>query len=290
VTPDLAQAVVFLTALDPARDAFTFQYFQERQDAAVAAAHPHGTLAGLASTLARANEHGAGIFVTVNQTDGAGRTAENIVALRSLFIDCDRPRVRPLALPPSLSVQTSSGRGHHYWLLRPGEPLGAFRSAQARLAAFYGSDPTVTDLGRVLRLPGFFNVKHDPFLVQLVRCRPELRYTIADIVASHPVESHSTPDLVTDPPNDTHPSCAEALYRRWTKRAPFSTGTRNRVAFRLALEGFLSGLDGALVDAEVRAFCERCGISREADAVLRSARKIAARGLRHSSPPSSRRG
>lgn len=283
MTPDLEQAAAFLKALDPARDAFTFQYFQERQDAAVRAAHPHGTLAVLAPMLAHANALGAGIFVTVNQTDGAGRSAENILALRSLFIDCDRPRVRPLALPPSFSVQTSPGRGHHYWLLTPGEPLAAFRSAQARLAAFYGSDPTVTDLGRVLRLPGFFNMKREPFLVQLVRCRPELRYPMADVVASHPVEPHGTPDVITDRPTDARP-CAEALYRRWTRRAPFSSGTRNRVAFRLALEGFIGGLDGALVDAEVRAYCERCGISCEAATVLRSARKIAARGLRHSSP------
>lgn len=282
MTLDLEAARVFLAVLDPDASAFTFQVFAEAPESTVRPRHMHGTLAGIGEKLAAINQSGGGIFVTVNATDGLGRAAGNVVALRSLFIDCDKPRIRPLALPPSLSVATSPRRGHHYWLLQSGEPAEAFTPVQQRLAAYYGSDATVKDLGRVLRLPGFCNVKHVPVLVRLVRCRPHLRYTIAEVAKAHPLKDAR---LLPEQDHVTHPrSSAEALYFRWRRSAPFTTGTRNDVAFRLALEGFAAGLDARLVEAEVRGYCDRCGIGREAAAVLRSARKIAARRLRHSSP------
>jgi RepB DNA-primase from phage plasmid len=272
MTPDLDQAAAFLAALDPDADRFTFQYFGERPGASVPARHMHGRLADLAPQLVAMNAAGAGIFVTVNRTNGGGRSAENVVALRSLFIDCDGPRARPLALTPSMSVETSPLRGHHYWLLVPGEPLDVFRDAQAALADYYGTDTTVTDRGRVLRIPGFAHMKGEPFFVRLIRSRGEKRYTIADVLAAHLIK----PARETGTPRTTMPrTCAEIAYHHWSRRAPLTVGHRNRVAFRLALEGFRAGLDAAVIDAEVRAFCARSGIVAEADAVLRSARRAA---------------
>lgn len=283
MTPDLDQAATFLAALDPEEDRFTFQYFGEHPASTVRARHLHARFADAASMLAEVNAAGAGIFVTVNRTDGHGRTAANIVGLRSLFIDCDGPRARPLALPPSLNVETSPLRGHHYWLLAPGEPLAGFRGAQEALADYYATDPTVTDLGRVLRLPGFRNMKHEPVPVRLLRCNAATRYSIAEILAAHRTESARTHDRCTPQRTTRQRTCAEIAYRRWSRHAPLTVGQRNRVAFRLAVEGFQAELDPTAIAREVRAYCERAGIAAEAEAVLRSAHRTT-RACRHSSP------
>lgn len=280
MTAEIPVARAFLAALDPDGTDFTFQVFAERPQATIRPEHLDGELVALAKTLSAINARGGGIFVTVNRTDGRGRTAANIVALRSVFIDCDRPRIRALALAPSISVETRPGRGHHYWLLTGDQPVERFTGIQQQLAAYYGSDAAVTDLPRVLRVPGFWNVKEDPFLVRLVRCRPDLRYTLDDIVRAH---GFSSADQASVPPAAAPSTVADRLYRRWALRAPITVGSRNRVAFRLALEGFRAGLDDRVVEQEVRAFCDRCGIAAEALRVLRDARKASRRRFRHSS-------
>jgi hypothetical protein len=220
----------------------------------------------------------------VNRTDGRGRAADHVVALRSFFIDCDAPRIRPLALTPSVSVETRPGRGHHYWLTAPSQPVEAFTGVQKQLAAYYGTDPTVTDPGRVLRLPGFFNVKAEPFPVRLVRCRPDLRYALSDVLAAHELSRCDVREAEAVPLfGAARRLCAEQLYRRWARRAPLAIGGRNRVAFRLALEGYRAGFSDATVEGEVREFCARSGIGDEASRVLRSAKRIAERGVRRSS-------
>lgn len=276
LAPDLVQAMAHLEALEPDPGArFTFQTLPDREDAGVRPRILHGALADVVDRLAGANKQGAGITVSVNRTDFCGRAAANIVALRALVIDCDQPRIRALALPPSLSIETSPGRGHHYWLLQPGEPLDAFGDAQRQLASYYGSDRTISDLGRVLRLAGFYHMKGDPFLVRIVQARPDCRYSIADILAAHP-RCREVRRCRSHPPPGTRP-CAEAAYRAWSRRAPFTIGSRNRVAFRLALEGFRANLDPAIVEAEVLGYCDSVGIRAEAERVLRSARAAAVR-------------
>lgn len=279
MTPDLDQARAFLRALNPHDDWFTFQYFAEAARCTVRPRILHARFDDTARTLAAVNADGAGIFVTVNRTDGRGRTAANVTALRALFIDCDGPRIRSLALPPSISVETSPMRGHHYWLLVPGEPLDNFRVAQEALADFYGTDASVTDLCRVLRLPGFSNMKHEPFPVRLVHCRSAPQHTMREILGAHladggPRESAAPPRMYLQR------TCAEIAYRRWSRRAPLTVGHRNRVAFRLAVEGFQAGLDSAAIAGEVRAYCDRAGIPAEVEAVLRSAARVTARARR----------
>lgn len=83
-------AQLFLDTLDPV-GRYTFQTFDdnsERKDRALAATL-HGTLAEHASTLARLNRSGSGVFVTINETDFNGRRAENVTRVRALFADFD---------------------------------------------------------------------------------------------------------------------------------------------------------------------------------------------------------
>lgn len=152
----------------------------------------HGSLDEWSSELTRLNENGGGVFVTVNETDLQGRKATNVVAIRSLFADFDG--VEPghgttpaFALTPTFIVRSKNGP-HPYYPLEPGESLADFTPAQGRLADYYGSDPAVKDLPRVMRLPGFDHRKGDPFRVTL-SILSDFRFTIADVMAEHPVTS-----------------------------------------------------------------------------------------------------
>jgi RepB DNA-primase N-terminal domain len=162
--PDRATAERFLTALDPGGK-FTFQTFDDNADRKERelARHPYGTLAEHWNMLCRFNARGAGIFVTVNETDGGGRSAKNIIRVRACFVDLDgAPLPSSFHVNPHIVVESSPGRWHLYWLVKDC-PLDQFSTVQKRLAAYYGGDKAVHDLPRVMRLPGFIHRKHEPF-------------------------------------------------------------------------------------------------------------------------------
>ena len=86
MTPDLAQAAAFLQLLDPDATSFTFQTFDDdsaRKDNRLAQVF-HGTFADHADSLTDLQSRGAGVFITINATDGTGRKAENITRVRAL--------------------------------------------------------------------------------------------------------------------------------------------------------------------------------------------------------------
>ena len=66
--------------------------------------------------LVSLNRQGAGVFFMINRGDGQGRKAENITAIRAIFIDLDENGQKKLetiksltAGIPRLIVETSSG-------------------------------------------------------------------------------------------------------------------------------------------------------------------------------------
>jgi hypothetical protein len=137
----------------------------------------HGSFAEHARRLSRLNEKGACVFVMANQGDGAGRKAENVTAIRSVFVDLDGSPLEPVLaakIPPSIIVESSSGRFHAYWLVR-GMPTRDFSAAQKKLAATFDGDVKVCDTPRLMRLPGFIHRKTDtPFVSKLMKCESEL--------------------------------------------------------------------------------------------------------------------
>lgn len=133
----------------------------------------HGTLNEHREELKRLNMQGAGVFFTVNETDGKGRRNENIVRVRALFADFDTVNHnRPEEMlfnwdgVPSCIVESSPGKHHAYWLIDDNMPLNEFSETQKRMAYYLGSDPKVCDLARVMRVPGFYHNKGEPFLVR----------------------------------------------------------------------------------------------------------------------------
>ncbi len=186
--PDIQAAAAFLEALCNEPDpSVCFQIFSDDKDdpARPSAEFFHARLSDASEYLANVNSLGAGIFVTVNETDGNGRKKENIAALRALFVDKDKGERLPVEVP-LLNIRTSSRNGDHgYWLLTPNEQLDRFVTAQKQLIGHFGSDPKVHDLGRVMRLPGFLHMKTAPFLVASSVLSVE-RHSIDEILSRFP--------------------------------------------------------------------------------------------------------
>ena len=178
--PDLIEARRFLDQLDP-NGQFTFQTVNDpkvgqkkRHDLANVF---HGTLEDHDQALIDLNRQGAGVFVMVNKGDGkvhAGnktcRTNKNVIRVRAAFVDLDGSPLDPVLeakVLPSIIVQSSAGRWHAYWRLDDC-PLDRFKQVQSALAKKFAGDPSVNDLSRVMRLPGFLHQKGEPFMTRIV--------------------------------------------------------------------------------------------------------------------------
>lgn len=137
----------------------------------------HGPFAQYAEQLAYLNALGAGIFFMVNKGDGVVhdgkrtcRTNANIVEVRALFVDADGAPLEPIlenSPPPHIVVESSPGKWHVYWLTNDTE-REEFKVRQQALAEKFGTDPAVCDLARVMRIPGFYHQKGEPFMTRLV--------------------------------------------------------------------------------------------------------------------------
>jgi len=163
---DLEMASAFLNALEP-EGLFTFQTFDDRKrpfSNGIRIISGPATLNTL-SMLAELNERGAGIFVTVNRTDGLGRKKRNILGIRALYVDGDGQAEPEWHLKPDLFVCRDAQHWHAYWLCS-GMPLSAFETAQKRLIQLYRTDSSIFDLSRVMRVPGFLHQKSTPCLIQ----------------------------------------------------------------------------------------------------------------------------
>ncbi|MBY0225110.1 MAG: AAA family ATPase [Hyphomicrobium sp.] len=149
---------------------FTFQCFDDSKskDFALQAVR-HGSLDDCAEELVRLHARSAGVFYTVNETDGKGRKASNIVRVRAIWQDDDSGAGHPPApFPPAhIELETSPGRFQRLWLV-DGMTSDQHRIAMKAMARLFGSDPNATDLCRVLRVPGFYHQKREPFMVRMV--------------------------------------------------------------------------------------------------------------------------
>jgi hypothetical protein len=157
-------AETFLNALGD--EYHTFQVFSDKKGD-----KPHiskvisGTLKEAQSQLFGLNKLGVGIYVTINKTDGRGRKTENITKVRALFADLDGSPLAPIlkAKPePHMIIKSSKGKYHAYWLVDDC-PLDKFSMYQKAIAKKFDSDPKVCDLPRVMRLPGFYHCKGNPY-------------------------------------------------------------------------------------------------------------------------------
>lgn len=140
--------------------------------------------------LERHQSAGAGVFVAVNQTNGLERKAATIVEIRSCFCDNDSGAQLATTLEPSFWTVTA--RGENPWWLASG-PVNEYSYVQHRLARFYGTDKSVKDPSRVMRVPGTWHLKGEP---RLVGFKPGInaRYTFQEILDAHPLADPERPN------------------------------------------------------------------------------------------------
>lgn len=177
--PNLEMAQRFLDALEPGGK-FIFQIIPEKGMSSKVRAHVlEGTLQQHSRALTAANQCGAGIFVMINA--GTRRNAAGVNRVRSYFTDNDVPdesgsKLRELTdtlCPPNMIVESSKGKYHSYWLTAEG-PLEDFSRRQKLLARRFDADPSICDLPRVMRMPGFWHQKHGvPFQTRIILSHEE---------------------------------------------------------------------------------------------------------------------
>ena len=264
---DLEHARAFLAQLG---SGFTFQTFDDtsRHRAGMTRVL-HGSLAQHGATLARLNASGAGVFVMVNAGDGKARKAGNVQSVRACFADLDGAPLAPVQafpLQPHIIVESSPGRWHAYWLTE-GAPLALFKPMQHAIAQRFGADPKVCDLPRVMRLPGFFHCKGEPFLSRVIAQHDGAPYPHAAMAEAFGLAL---------------PAKVPAIAPR-TLAAVIPKGERNDTLFKLARGLVCGGLDPAAVNQRLQKInAERCNpplCATEVDTIAANASAYGSNGF-----------
>lgn len=244
-----------LAALGKVR--FTSQTFADHTGATRRPTIRHGPWTAQRRQLEDDNRHGMGVFMTVNHTDLRGRSAQNILQVVAYFADFDGAALPDSwPRPPTAIVESSEGRFHVYWRVT-GAPRGTFSHVQKHLAVLFGSDPKVHDLPRVMRLPGLYHAKGEPFLSRVILVDP-------DMVVEHEVfiDVFGVPAMVREPrlvvPAPSTRSYGLKLYvwsavrREHDRVAQAPEGFRNSTLHEAAVRlGSLVGA-GALSEVDAR--------------------------------------
>jgi len=242
------------------------------------------------------NRAGSNIYLGMNPRWGEGGRAEDVKLARSLWVDFDdgfTPDQARMALQqaqlPNPTVLVNSGHGMHcYWRLDEAlSDLGQWTALQRALIGLVGSDPTIHDPPRIMRLPGFLNIKREPWVpAQLIEAWPDRRYRVDEVVhganprsnALAPVDTHGavivhdnilslisspTPSPSTDlslpenPVSISDPRIVDAI----EATVPRAVGHRNRSLFefvrRLKSLPELAALQSPAIQPYIRAWFQR---------------------------------
>lgn len=148
-------------------------------------------IADLTGKLRQLNENAANVYFGVNPRSKRSGTKNAVACCRCVWADLDDvtletvPRHWTRANLPSPSIVVASGHGVHlYWLLDKPQDVASpksradFESMLRNLYEDLGSDAT-QDVTRLLRLPGFANVKQAPVPCEIVQLT-QIRYSIAE--------------------------------------------------------------------------------------------------------------
>lgn len=205
-----AQSLSFLNSFS--HKLYTFQFLHKGKPAGFKIAKPED-LDHLLPQFEDLQKKGLEIFFMVNEGDGVvypgnkiPRSQENVRTLSACFIDTDSapwPKVKAFLdekkLTPSYVVETSPGKFHVYFLLNPIEAttpnVRKWQAAQAALAHVKGSDTSMTDYAKVLRVPNFLHLKNPskPHKIA-IKHQKNLSYDLSHILnllgVSQETESH----------------------------------------------------------------------------------------------------
>lgn len=186
-SPDRSEAERFLAILDESAESFCFRVFDDnpaRKDPRLAA-KIDGALDDVWPQLLAKQAQGCGVYVVANAGE---QTSDSIYKVRAVFADTDGAPLDPIiacGLEPHVIVESSPGNWHVYWLV-DGLALDAFRDVQRSIAARFGTDKSVNDLSRVMRLPGLYHQKGEPFRSRIIHESGVIPYTAERILEVFP--------------------------------------------------------------------------------------------------------
>lgn len=203
--PNEKMAEAFAEQLTGSRDGvFRLRFIHDSDKTNHRSFEIEGTIPALWPQVRECQHEGYGVFYFVNAiTPRLERFArdQDVTACRAFATDHDGglPEDFEWHVNPTLIVKTSRvpvggkdvQKGQALWLADI--PLSGFKAGQQRLAAHYGTDKSISNRARVLRLPGSYHLK-DPTRPQLVtfevtgeRCIPEaILNGVAELPASAP--------------------------------------------------------------------------------------------------------
>lgn len=243
----------------------------------------HGSFAHVWPRIKSAQTKGAGIFLTIQETDLQGRKDGNITALRACFVDFDPPtiqgkkqsfteqeraeifeRLAAAPLPPHITINSGAGI-HAYWLLKPGQPIEQFRDTQKALIRFFDTDKAVHDLPRVMRLPGTVHLKADPRTVTIEEINDHPRVTLEQIRAAYPMPVAAKPKRTGVTYSDIDPSSDYAHVLNMTrgyvlKAARSCTDGSRHNALKSVMPAIVARLKPSEAAALVQEFCQVTGL------------------------------
>jgi hypothetical protein len=186
------------------------------------------------------NDLGYDVFWTVNETDGVGRRAENIVRARYLFTDLDNGLPTTWLLEPSCIIASSPGRYQAYYMLEdPTLDFALWGRVQRAVVRETGGDANAQDLARILRVNGYRNWKRGGFEVRVVGGNmlshklSELRDAFGEVELTKPA---TTTPLTADelPPEEQRLK----RWKSWLAACEIPRGgERNGFYFRAACKG-----------------------------------------------------
>jgi len=127
-----------------------------------------------------------GVFFCVNvlQPDAERRSSDTVQRVAAVFVDLDGTPLPADGFPikPTAIAESSPGRWHVYWAVVD-LPLSDFTAVQKHLAELYGGDTSVSDLARVMRMPGYWHGKQEAgFQTHLVELNEEAQYSRAELL------------------------------------------------------------------------------------------------------------
>lgn len=165
--PALDQCRDFLTAIFDDEDVIEFRPLNPPGNKWAKLAELPAVVSWLTSINARQRQ----IYFGANPRRGANCSdAAGVRLARCLFADFDggalyedaMSRIKAAGLPMPTAVLNSGGGIHAWWRLdAPTEAAAAWSRRMKALAAALGSDQSIHDWPRIMRLPGFINWKYD---------------------------------------------------------------------------------------------------------------------------------
>lgn len=137
--------------------------------------------------LADLQARGCGVFTSVNGSTTGGRGKNDIDIFRAVFMDSDgAPFPDQWPIPPHAIVKRDDTHFHAYWFIDGDCSAMEWMIAQKQIALHFGSDESMVNPDRVMRVPGFMHQKSldNRVLYELAELHADMpRYKLRDVIS-----------------------------------------------------------------------------------------------------------